>query len=146
MRLARCRTHKIPWLTTQIILVRAPSKQTLRQPFCAAARPIRTPGVKRRVAAAFHLRAAATQRWAAQKKRSRPGNCARRRRLQKESFARQEPAGSASVLQAASSGGATRRRGLFCAIKERKTYPYTQPRRNFHPLETLVSVCCSKRG
>ena len=28
--MARCRTHKIPWLTTQIILVRAPSKQTLR--------------------------------------------------------------------------------------------------------------------
>ena len=28
--MARCRTHKIPWLTTQIISVRAPSEQTLR--------------------------------------------------------------------------------------------------------------------
>ena len=43
-RLAPCRTHKIPWLTTQIILVRAPSKQTRRQPFCAAARPRRPSG------------------------------------------------------------------------------------------------------
>ena len=42
--MARCRTHKIPWLTTQIILVRAPSKQTRRQPFCAAARPRRPSG------------------------------------------------------------------------------------------------------
>jgi hypothetical protein len=102
VRLARCRTHKIPWLTTQIILVRAPSKQTLRQPFCAAARPIRTPGVKRRVAAAFHSRAPSGSAGHTQKKRCRPGNCARRRRLQKESFARQEPAGSASVLPTAS--------------------------------------------
>ena len=129
MRLARCRTHKIPWLTTQIILVRAPSKQTLRQPFCAAARPIRTE-VKRRAGGGVSLSRGGCSAGRAQKKRSRPGNCARRRRLQKESFARQEPAGSASVLQGASFDG-----------------PGTPSRRlSIHPERaTKTDVCCFGR-
>ena len=52
-----------------------------------------TPGVKRRVAAAFHARATghSTGLWR-KKKRSRPGNCARRRRLLKALKATPAPA------------------------------------------------------
>ena len=121
-----CRPPEIPWLTTQIISVRAPSEQTLRHGPFALPRGPRTPGVKRRVAAAFHARAAVSSAGQAQKKRSRPGNCARRRSLEMQVLrgrSRLEPLVS---LQGASLVGAGHCRGVFRTIlrrPQRRMYP-----------------------
>ena len=122
-----CRPPEIPWLTTQIISVRAPSEQTLRHgPFCAAARPMRPPGSSAALAAAFHARAAYPQHCGAQKKRSRPGNCARRRSLEMQVLrgrSRLEPLVS---LQGASLVGAGHCRGVFRTVlrrPQRRMYP-----------------------
>ena len=95
------------------------------RPSCAAARPI-DPGSKRRVAAAFHARAAGTAARPAQKKRSRPGNCARRRSLEMQVLrgrSRLEPLVS---LQGASLVGAGHCRGVFRTVlrrPQRRMYP-----------------------
>ena len=122
-----CRPPEIPWLTTQIISVRAPSEQTLRHgPFCAAARPMRTPGVKRRAGGGVSLARAFRSAGRAQKKRSRPGNCARRRSLEMQVLrgrSRLEPLVS---LQGASLVGAGHCRGVFRTIlrrPQRRMYP-----------------------
>ena len=124
-----CRPPEIPWLTTQIISVRAPSEQTLRHGlFCAAARPM-GPGSSAALAAAFHARASNHSLGARKKKRSRPGNCARRRSLEMQVLrgrSRLEPLVS---LQGASLVGAGRCRGVFRTVlrrPQRRMYPVSK--------------------
>ena len=68
-RLLACRPPEIPWLTTQIISVRAPSKQTVRHGPSALPRGRWTPRSSAALAAAFHARAAGDH-WAARAKKA----------------------------------------------------------------------------
>ena len=85
-----------------------------------------TSGVKRRVGGGVHARAAFTAAGRAQKKRSRPGNCARRRSLEMQVLrgrSRLEPLVS---LQGASLVGAGHCRGVFRTVlrrPQRRMYP-----------------------
>ena len=122
-----CRPPEIPWLTTQIISVRAPSEQTVRHgPFCAAARPMGPPGSSAAWRGVSRARGKKQALGARKKKRSRPGNCARRRSLEMQVLrgrSRLEPLVS---LQGASLVGAGRCRGVFRTVlrrPQRRMYP-----------------------